>query len=43
MNVLLDQLETAIAKYPNQYVLPIGRDRRWNSSLHRWEDFETRR
>jgi lauroyl/myristoyl acyltransferase len=38
MNHLLDPLETAVGEMPSQYVLRIGRGRRWNPTLSRWEE-----
>jgi lauroyl/myristoyl acyltransferase len=35
---LLNDLEIAIGERPTQYVLNIGRGRRWNSNRKRWED-----
>ncbi|MBE0656979.1 MAG: hypothetical protein IH602_04770, partial [Bryobacteraceae bacterium] len=35
MNSLLDRLETAVGTHPDQYLLPFGRDRRWNATLQR--------
>jgi lauroyl/myristoyl acyltransferase len=39
MNSLIDALEVAIGERPTQYVLRIGRERRWNATTKRWEDF----
>ncbi|MBK9170085.1 MAG: hypothetical protein IPM24_21850 [Bryobacterales bacterium] len=37
MDALLDGIEAAIGQRPDQYVLPIGSERRWNPALQRWE------
>lgn len=37
-NAVLDFLETAIGRWPTQYVLYIGEERRWNPALERWQD-----
>lgn len=38
MDLLLDTIETAIGKRPDQYVLPIGFARRWDARTQRWSD-----
>lgn len=35
-HLLLDELERAIGRYPGQYVLALGRDRRWDGERERW-------
>ena len=37
LNTLLDTIEVAVAKRPEQYMLQIGRGRRWKQQLRRWE------
>jgi lauroyl/myristoyl acyltransferase len=39
-DTLLDQLERFIARYPTQYLHPIGFDRRWDPDSGRWEPEE---
>ncbi|MEW6581956.1 MAG: hypothetical protein AB1416_04265 [Actinomycetota bacterium] len=39
-NAILDQLETAVGRRPDQYLLPIGGDRRWDQAAGRWRDAE---
>ncbi len=39
MNRLIDPLEDAVGERPTQYVLDIGRERRWNHALMVWEDY----
>ncbi len=34
---LVDALEIAVGHYPEQYLHPIGRERRWNAAMNRWE------
>jgi len=41
LDVLLKFIEDAVARRPAQYVLDIGRDRRWNTSLQRWHEYTT--
>jgi lauroyl/myristoyl acyltransferase len=36
-SLVLDRLEEAVGERPDQYVLPIGRSRRWNPESRRWE------
>lgn len=38
MNLLIDRIEKAVGERPERYVLDIGKDRRWNSQLRRWEN-----
>lgn len=38
MNQLLDSLELGVGDRPTQYLLDIGRGRKWNSRERRWED-----
>jgi hypothetical protein len=37
-NEILDRIERAVGRWPGQYVLPIGGQRRWNAAACRWED-----
>jgi hypothetical protein len=37
MDRILDELERMIGRRPAQYVLPIGRERRWNPDTEGWE------
>ena len=37
MDRILDELERMIGRRPAQYVLPIGRERRWNADTEQWE------
>lgn len=37
-NILLDRIEEAIGKRPDQYVLRIGGSRVWNADGERWQD-----
>ena len=37
MDQLIDAIENAIGRYPEQYLHPIGDARRWNADTGRWE------
>lgn len=37
-SALLDELELAVGRWPDQYALPIGFDRRWDPLAERWVD-----
>ena len=37
MDQLIDAIENAVGRYPEQYLHPIGDARRWNAEIRRWE------